>query len=125
MFEYHSLISQALLFFGSCFLLFKLNRGFVKYQLRRTMWTFLILIYVFMLSTVQIFNLYTGLIWVLTPLLCVRFNILITKSIHDSRSQKPMSIHKYLPKFDKTSAFIAFIVTGFFAFIIVDYLSEF
>mgnify|MGYP001173820394 CR=1 FL=1 len=81
-YEYHSLISQIAIFFGIVFTVFKLNRGYVKHQLRRTLWTIVSLGYVFMLSTAQIYNLYEGYIWVIVPLTCVRFNGWITKQIH-------------------------------------------
>ena len=58
LFHYHNIISSILFMIGGSLLLIKLNRGFVKYQMRRTLWTTFSLIYVFMLSTVQIYNLY-------------------------------------------------------------------
>jgi hypothetical protein len=58
LYEFHSLISSALFMVGGFLLMIKLNRGFVKYQMRRTLWTTVSLLYVFMLSTVQIYNLY-------------------------------------------------------------------
>ena len=58
LFHYHNIISSILFMIGGILLLIKLNRGFVKYQMRRTLWTTVSLIYVFMLSTVQIYNLY-------------------------------------------------------------------
>jgi len=82
---------------GMLLLMIKLNRGFVKYQMRRTLWTTVSLCYVFMLSTVQIYNLYQGYIWVIVPLLSVRINALITKLIHENRSKKKTPILKYLP----------------------------
>ena len=66
----------------------KLNRGFVKYQIRRTLWTSVSLGYVFMLSTVQIYNLYQGYIWVVCPILCVRFNGFMIKLVYNNRSRK-------------------------------------
>ena len=52
LYQYHSLVSAALVTIGGFILTIKLNRGFVKYQVRRTLWTTLSLLYVFMLSTV-------------------------------------------------------------------------
>ena len=58
LYHYHSLISSILFMIGGSILVIKLNRGYVKYQMRRTLWTTVSLLYVFMLSTVQIYNLY-------------------------------------------------------------------
>ena len=52
LYQYHSLISSTLFIIGGFLLIIKLNRGFVKYQMRRTLWTTVSLLYVFMLSTV-------------------------------------------------------------------------
>ena len=90
--------------------------------MRRTIWTTLSLLYVFMLSTVQIYNLYQGYIWVIMPLLSVRLNAFFTKIIHLSRSRKKAPIHKLLPQKDRTSIIISFFVTGAFAFILTGYL---
>jgi len=87
-YQYHGLICQLLVFIGICILFFKMNRGFVKYQMRRTVWSFAILIYIFMLSTVQIYNVYMGIIWVVVPLLSVRFNVFLTRQIHNYRPNR-------------------------------------
>ena len=115
LYQYHSLISQSLFFIGAFLTMIKLNRGFVKYQMRRTLWTMVSLGYVFMLSTVQIYNLYQGYIWVVCPILCVRFNGFMIKTIYNSRSQKHEPIHKFLPERDRTSIIIAFFATCVFA----------
>ena len=86
LYQYHSLISSVLFMIGGFLLAIKLNRGYVKYQMRRTLWTTVSLLYVFMLSTVQIYNLYQGYIWVLVPLMSVRINTSATKLIHQNRS---------------------------------------
>jgi len=52
LYQYHALISQLFILLGLVITVFKLNRGFVKYQLRRMIWGFITLGYVFMLSTV-------------------------------------------------------------------------
>ena len=116
-YEYHSLIYSVLIFTGIMLTVFKLNRGFVKYQLRRQMWVFLTLIYVFMLSFVQIYNLYQAYIWVICPILCVRANAFVTKRIFMSMNQRKDSMHKYLPNQDLFSLTVGFITTGVFAFL--------
>lgn len=58
LYQYHTFISSVFLLVGALILMIKLNRGYVKYQMRRTLWTTCSLLYVFMLSTVQIYNLY-------------------------------------------------------------------
>lgn len=93
--------------------------------MRRTLWTTASLLYVFMLSTVQIYNLYQGYIWVVVPLLSVRVNAWFTKMIHSSRSEKKTPIHKYLPTKDRTSVIVSFFLTGVFAFFLSGYFSEF
>ena len=125
LYQYHSLISQVSIMVGLMLTVVKLNRGYVKYQLKRTLWTISSLGYVFMLSTVQIYNLYQGYIWVVVPISCVRFNGWVTKQIHLNRSKKKAPIHKYLPKKDKTSIIVACILTGLFAYIITGYLCQF
>lgn len=125
LYKYHGLISSLLFMIGGFLLMIKLNRGFVKYQMRRTLWTTVSLIYVFMLSTVQIYNLYQGYIWVIVPLLSVRMNAWITKGIHMSRSQKKTPIHKYLPTADRTSVIISFFMTGLFAYWFAGYCIQF
>ena len=110
---------------GSFLMMVKLNRGFMKYQMRRTLWTTFSLLYVFMLSTVQIYNLYMGYIWVVVPLLSMRINSWITKLIHENRSEKKTPIHKFLPKSDSTSVIVSFLITGLFAFFVTGYLCKF
>ena len=82
LYQYHTLFSSTLCLIGLFLLMIKLNRGFVKYQMRRTLWTTVSLLYVFCLSTVQIYNLYKGYIWVIVPLLSVRVNAWVIKLIH-------------------------------------------
>lgn len=125
LYDYHSLISSVLFMIGLGILIIKLNRGYVKYQMRRTLWTTFSLLYVFMLSTVQIYNLYQGYIWVLLPLLSVRFNAWIIKLVHQNRSQKKTPIHKYLPSQDRTSVIFAFFMTGIFAFWLSGFCSQY
>jgi len=122
---YHSLISQILVMIGTFLTVIKLNRGFVKYQLRRTLWSAVTLGYVFMLSTVQIYNLYQGYIWMVHPLLCVRANAWFAKYIHQNNKTREPPIHKYLPNHDPTSLLIAFILTGVFAFISAGHMSQY
>ena len=78
-----------------------------------------------MLSTVQIYNLYQGFIWVVVPFTCVRFNGWVTKVIHLNRSKKQPPIHKYLPRKDRTSVIIACIMTALFAYVLTGYLCRF
>ena len=61
------------------------------------MWVFITLGYVFMLSFVQIYNLYVAYIWVICPILSVRANSFVTKRIFNYSSLRKDSMHKYLP----------------------------
>jgi phosphatidate cytidylyltransferase len=114
----HIFISQMMAMIGVLLTLIKLNRGFVKYQLRKQMYALIALGYVFMLSTVQIYNLYMGYIWVLCPLLSVRMNALFTKLICGTRT--PIK-----PRKDPLSLALSFILTGCFAFVLSGVLSEY
>ena len=93
--------------------------------MRRTLWTTVSLLYVFMLSTVQIYNLYQGYIWVLIPLLSVRINAWVIQLVHYNRSQKKTPIHKYLPTKDRTSVTVSFFVTGLFAYLMAGYFAQY
>lgn len=87
------------------------------------MYAFLALGYVFMLSTVQIYNLYMGFIWVICPLMCVRMNALFTKFISGGGSQT-FKDNRMVGK-NPFSLIISFILTGIFAFILSGILSEY
>jgi hypothetical protein len=100
---------------GIAITILKLNRGYIKYQLRRQMWSFVALLYVFMVSTVQIYNLYQGYIFVLCPLICVRFNSWI-KNYHADRAKAVRE--SYLPRNDPLGFTIALVATAVFAFVI-------
>ncbi len=115
LYQYHSLISQIVIYFGIAITIMKLNRGYIKYQLRRQMWSFVALGYVFMISTVQIYNLYQGYIFVLCPLICVRFNSWI-KNYHAYKTKALKDY--YLPRNDPIGFIIALVATGVCAFII-------
>ena len=76
-YEYHTGIVYLLAMIGFALTIMKCNRGYVKYQLRRQVFAFMTLLYVFVLSMAQIFNLYMGYIFFLCPILSVRFNLFL------------------------------------------------
>jgi hypothetical protein len=116
----HNFTAQIMTILGIFLTLIKLNRGFVKYQLRKQMYTLMALGYVFMLSTVQIYNLYMGYIWVICPLLSVRMNAFFTKLICGTRTTIKLDQRK-----DPLSLALSFILTGCFAFVLSGFLSDY
>ena len=81
------------------------------------MWSFVTLGYVFMLSTVQIYNLYSGYIFVLCPMLCVRFNTFVKNQMFYSKTNNSFK-PKYQPRGDPFGFIVGFFATGVFAFLV-------
>ena len=125
MFEYHTPISQALFCLGLFFQVVKLGQGFVKYQVRRVLWNVFALVYVFMLSTIQIYNIYKGYIFFIVPLLCIRVNSWFIKGIYSLRPKSSEPIHKYLSDRDWLSVGVALPLTLIFTWFASGYLCGF
>lgn len=124
LYQYHSLIVQMLAIMAIFLLVVKLGQGYVKYQLKRMLWTLVTLGYVFMLSMIQIYNLYQGYIWVVCPLLCVRFNSFVNKNLHKVLP-KAKALHKFIPNTSTASFVCALFITGVFAFFASGWISQF
>lgn len=77
------------------------------------MWSFVTLGYVLGLSMVQIYNLYMGYIFVLCPVICVRFNAFVKNYMLPKNPKKD-----YLPRNDPLGFIVGFILTGICAFLL-------
>lgn len=52
---------------GGVLFILSLRKGFIKYQLRRLAWSLIVLVFIFVFSFVQIYNLFKGFYWVAFP----------------------------------------------------------
>lgn len=73
-FDYHQTVRSIMYIAGLMVFLVSLKIGFIKYQLRRLAWSVIVIVFVFVLAFVQIYNLFKGIYWVVFPMLCVLIN---------------------------------------------------
>jgi len=81
LYQYRNLIETVLIIIGIIVFLMSLKRGISKPQLRKLGWTLLVLLFVFVFSFIQIYNLYKGVYWMIFPLLCVPINTLASSIV--------------------------------------------
>ena len=74
LYDYHKLISFGLFMFGILLFVWSLERGSYRYQFQRFAWSMLALVFVFLIPTFIMYNLYKGIYWFVFPQLCVIVN---------------------------------------------------
>ena len=122
LFEYHQPIRTAIILIGLVFYLISLKMGFVKYQLRRLAWSLIVLIFVFVFSFVQIYNLFKGFYWVVFPLLCVPANAAFASMVGLAIGRTPLN-RKSMPTKTVEGYIGGVILTGVFAYFVAGYLA--
>jgi phosphatidate cytidylyltransferase len=74
LYDYHKIISFGLFTFGILFFVWSLEKGSYRYQFQRFAWSMLALVFVFLIPTFILYNLYKGIYWFVFPQLCVIVN---------------------------------------------------
>jgi phosphatidate cytidylyltransferase len=98
--------------------------GFIKYQLRRLAWSFIVLVFTFVFSFVQIYNLFKGIYWVIFPLLCVPVNTTFAMMVGFFIGKTPLN-NKNMPTKTLEGYIGGIILTAIWAFYASQYLTKF
>jgi phosphatidate cytidylyltransferase len=97
--------------------LINLKRGFSKALLRKVLWTIIVILFVFVFSFIQIYNLYKAVYWVVFPLLCVPVNGLFASIIGVTFGKTPLN--KNLPDKTLEGYLGGLLLTGLWAFFVI------
>eukprot|EP00347_Sterkiella_histriomuscorum_P010057 403338851 len=123
LYQYRSLIGALSIMIGMIAFLVSLKKGITKIQLRKIAWTLIVLLFVFVFSFIQIYNLYKGIFWVIFPLICVPINSLCSSFIGIPLGITPLN--KNLPSKTLEGYIGGLILTCIFAFYVSDYMTNF
>lgn len=131
LFQYHDIVVIALIGIGFLLTIMKLNRGYIKYQIKRQMWSILMLAYMLLLLSVQIYNLYNGYIFVICPIMCLFINSVVKNRIFKGKAYREQLIEakenkrEFQPRNDPIGFAVAFLATGVFAFVASGVMSSY
>ncbi len=109
---------------GLASFLISMRRGFIKYQLRRFAWSGIVLVFVFVFSFVQIYNLFKGIYWVIFPLLCVPVNTALASLVGMGIGRTPLN-RKSMPTKSVEGYIGGIVLTGIWAYFAAGYLAQF
>ena len=101
-----------------------LKRGFIGYQLRSLAWSVIVLIFVFVFSFIQIYNLFKGFYWVVFPLLCVPVNSALASLVGIPFGKTPLN-RKSMPTKTLEGYIGGIILTAVWAYFASNYLAQF
>ncbi len=110
--------------FGTVFFVISLKMGFIKYQLRRLAWSVIVLIFIFVFSFVQIYNLFKGFYWVIFPLLCVPVNTAFASLVGVFIGKTPLN-KKNMPSKTLEGYIGGIILTAIWAYFASGYFAQF
>ena len=96
----------------------------ISYQLRRLAWSLIVLIFIFVFSFVQIYNLFKGIYWIVFPLLCVPVNSALASLVGISFGNTPLN-KKSMPTKTLEGYIGGIILTGIWAYFVSGYLAKF
>jgi phosphatidate cytidylyltransferase len=124
LFEYHQQMQSFVWLTGSVLFILSLKRGFISYQLRRLAWSLIVLIFIFVFSFVQIYNLFKGIYWIVFPLLCVPVNSALASLVGIPFGNTPLN-KKNMPTKTLEGYIGGIILTGVWAYFVSGYLAKF
>jgi len=110
--------------FGTVFFVISLKMGFIKYQLRRLAWSLIVLVFIFVFSFVQIYDLFKGFYWVIFPLLCVPINTAFASLVGVLIGRTPLN-KKSMPSKTLEGYIGGIILTAIWAYFASGYLAQF
>lgn len=122
LYQYRPLIGTIMILIGSIAILISLKRGFSKAMLRKVLWSIIVILFVFIFSFIQIYNLYKAVYWVVFPLLCVPINGIFASLIGVSFGRTPLN--KNLPEKTLEGYIGGIVLTGIWAFFVSLYTSH-
>ena len=116
LYQYRPLIGSIMILIGSIAILISLKKGFSKALLRKVLWTLIVILFVFVFSFIQIYNLYKAVYWVVFPLLSVPLNGIFAGLIGISLGKTPLN--KNLPDKTLEGYLGGLVLTGIWAFFV-------
>ncbi len=112
------------MFLGACVFMFSLKRGFIAYQLRHLAWSVIVLLFIFVFSYLQIYNLFKGFYWVVFPLLCVPVNSALASLVGIPFGRTPLN-RKNMPTKTLEGYIGGILLTCIWAYYASGYLAQF